>query len=195
MKKCRKCGAVQDDSHATCIDCGAVLPNPMTDAEEEAHEEALDDKLYGMAEGTDDFYVPVWAKLLGFVCVACFVGTILFLVFTPNRRYIEGEWMVLTFFCAVNGAISLLFPRFVWWLDNFGRRWWYAGGDNLKPSFAYNVVIKAVGVFLTVVAIIGFAALVTTTTRPTSDYARGFISSEIITTADGETMEIGYYVN
>ena len=170
MKKCRKCGAVQDDSHSTCIDCGAVLPNPMSDAEEEAHEEeaheeALDDKLYGMAERAEDFYVPVWAKILGFVCVACFVGTILFLVFTPNRRYIEGELVVLTFESAIFGTISLLFPRFCWRLGSFGRRWWYADGENLKPSFAYIVVVKAVGVLFTVLTVICLCEIVTSSMR------------------------------
>lgn len=169
MKKCRKCGAVQDDSHATCIDCGAVLPNPMSDAEEEVHEEALDDKLYGMAEGTDDFYVPVWAKILGCICVACFVGTVLFLAFTPNRRYIEGEWVVLTFGCAIWGAILLLLPRFCWLLGSLSRRWWYADGGNLKPSFAYLVVVKAVGVFFTVLTVICLCEMVTSSMRIPQD--------------------------
>ena len=62
MQKCRKCGTVQDDSRSTCIDCGAVLPKPMTDEEEKAHEEALDDRLDGMAERTEDFYVPKMGK-------------------------------------------------------------------------------------------------------------------------------------
>lgn len=165
MKKCRKCGTVQDDSRSTCIDCGAVLPKPMTDEEEKAHEEALDDRLDGMAERTEDFYVPVWAKILGFVCVACFVGTILFLVFTPNRRYIEGELVVLTFESAIFGTISLLFPRFCWRLGSFGRRWWYADGENLKPSFAYIVVVKAVGVLFTVLTVICLCEIVTSSMR------------------------------
>lgn len=165
MRKCRKCGTVQDDSRSTCIDCGAVLPKPMTDEEEKAHEEALDDRLDGMAERTEDFYVPKWARILGFVCLACIVGTILFLAFTPNRRYIEGGWVLQTLECAICGAISLLFPRFGWWLFSFGRRWWYAEGSNLTPSFAYTVVVKAVGVFCTIVAVICLCGMITSSMR------------------------------
>ena len=44
MKKCKKCGALQSDDRSVCLDCGSVLGRPMTDAEEAAAEEALDDK-------------------------------------------------------------------------------------------------------------------------------------------------------
>ena len=169
MKKCRKCGTVQDDSRSTCIDCGAVLPKPMTDEEEKAHEEALDDRLDGMAERTEDFYVPKWARILGFVCLACIVGTILFLAFTPNRRYIEGEWVVLTFGCAIGGVVLLLLPRFCWLLGSLSRRWWYADGGNLKPSFAYIAVVRAVGVFFTVFAVICLCGMVTSSAHRPQD--------------------------
>ena len=169
MKKCRKCGTVQDDSRSTCIDCGAVLPKPMTDEEEKVHEEALDDRLDGMAERTEDFFVPKGARILGFVCLACIVGTILFLAFTPNRRYIEGEWVVLTFGCAIGGVVLLLLPRFCWLLGSLSRRWWYADGGNLKPSFAYIAVVRAVGVFFTVFAVICLCGMVTSSARRLQD--------------------------
>lgn len=116
MKRCGKCGAVQDDSRSTCIDCGAVLPKPMTDAEMAAHEEALDDTLYNMAEKTETFFVPRWARILGIASIVCFVGALLFLLLAPNRQYAQAEWVyglvlpcssctasVVSAFCLVDG--------------------------------------------------------------------------------------------
>ena len=50
MKKCRKCGAVQNDDRTTCVDCGTVLGRPMSEEEEAIAEAALDDRLEGLAE-------------------------------------------------------------------------------------------------------------------------------------------------
>jgi hypothetical protein len=162
MKRCENCGAVQDDSRSTCIDCGAALPKPMTDAEMAAHEEALGDTLYNMAEKTETFFVPRWARILGIASIVCFVGALLFLLLAPNRQYAQAGWVCTALFCPVAAAPLLLFPRFVWWMETIGKRWWFEGGERLQPSFAYITVTRCVGVVCAIVAMIGFVALMTT---------------------------------
>ena len=181
MKKCTKCGAVQDDSRFSCIDCGTVLPKPMKEADEKAQEDALDDKLDSMTERTAEFWVPRWAKILGIVCTACFAGAVLFLALSPNRRYAQPEGIFITLFCSVTAAVSWLFPRFMWWMDTIGKRWWFAGGEKLHPSPAYITVLRVVGGLLAVVAILGFVALISTATKPAAESARGFTSTYTFT--------------
>lgn len=79
MKKCRKCGALQSDDRTQCVDCGALLGAPMTDAEESHAEAALDDKLDQMAERTEDFYVPLRDKILGVLAILGIIAAIVLL--------------------------------------------------------------------------------------------------------------------
>ena len=86
MKKCKKCGAVQNDDRTTCVDCGTLLGRPMTEEEEEMAEAALDDKLYAMSERTEDFYVPVRDKIMGVLCIVGVIAAILLLNFAGVEK-------------------------------------------------------------------------------------------------------------
>lgn len=79
MKKCRKCGAVQNDDRTTCVDCGAMLGRPMTEAEEAKAEAVLDDKLDGMAERAQDFYVSIPQKVMGILCILGVIAAVVML--------------------------------------------------------------------------------------------------------------------
>ena len=79
MKKCKKCGAVQSDDRTVCLDCGAVLGRPMTEAEEERTEAALDDRLDGLAERTQDFYVSIPEKIMGILCILGVIAAVVML--------------------------------------------------------------------------------------------------------------------
>lgn len=86
MKKCRKCGAVQNDDRTTCVDCGALLGRPMTEEEEYLAEAELDDRLDDMAERTRDFYVPLRDKIIGVLCIIGAVAAILLLNFVGVEK-------------------------------------------------------------------------------------------------------------
>lgn len=86
MKKCRKCGAVQNDDRTTCVDCGTVLGRPMSEEEEAIAEAALDDRLEGLAERTEDFYVPLRDKIIGVLCIIGAVAAILLLNFAGVEK-------------------------------------------------------------------------------------------------------------
>lgn len=86
MKKCKKCGALQNDNRSVCIDCGAVLGRSMTEEEETRTEDALSDRLYDLSERTEDFYVPVRDKIIGVLCMIGAVAAILLLNFIGTEK-------------------------------------------------------------------------------------------------------------
>ena len=55
MKKCTKCGAIQNRSRHYCIDCGEKLGKPLSEAEAFVIEERLDNMLEDMSERAEDF--------------------------------------------------------------------------------------------------------------------------------------------
>ena len=159
-KKCKNCGAVQDGTRNTCIDCGAILPPPMSREEEKELNEAIDDKLSGMSEGTADFYVPLWAKIVAALSALCLVGGILFCVFSESAKYADATWIALLFPTSVLSVISLAFPKLEWTLSTFRRRWWFSGGYAFQPSETYLFFQKLVVVVCFAVAVISLLALV-----------------------------------
>lgn len=86
MKKCKNCGTVQSNDKNTCIDCGTVLGRPMSKAEEESIEAALDEKLDNMADRTEDFYVPLRDKILGVICIIGIVAAVLLISFCAAAK-------------------------------------------------------------------------------------------------------------
>ena len=60
---------MQSDDRTTCVDCGTVLGRSMTEAEEAHAEAVLDDRLDGLAERTQDFYVSIPEKIMGILCI------------------------------------------------------------------------------------------------------------------------------
>ena len=69
MKRCAKCGAIQNDSRHHCIDCGEKLGKPLSEAEVLEIEERLDNTLDDMSDRTEDFYVPLRDKIMGVISV------------------------------------------------------------------------------------------------------------------------------
>ena len=94
MKKCKKCGALQSDEKTTCLDCGTLLGRPMTEEEEEAADELLDDRLDDLSERMQDFYVPLRDKIMGVISI---IGIIRFNRVNSTSRNL--------YFCLVGGRI------------------------------------------------------------------------------------------
>lgn len=171
QKKCKKCGAVQTGARTTCIDCGAVLPKAISAEEEEHLEEVLEERLDDMADDAADFYIPRWAKVLSAICILCFAGAVVFLYVSPNAQYAEAQWVCMALMTPIPAVIELLFPKFVWWIDTIRQRWWFAEGENLRPSRAYETWAKASGVIFAAAAIFGLIALLLTSVPPTTAHA------------------------
>ncbi len=86
MKKCSRCGAVQKNSRMNCIDCGAPLGKPLDDKSEAALEDMLDDKLDGLSERAEDFYVPLRDRILAVVCAVGIVAAIVMLYLVGGEQ-------------------------------------------------------------------------------------------------------------
>ncbi|MBE6598784.1 MAG: hypothetical protein E7638_05030 [Ruminococcaceae bacterium] len=86
MKKCKKCGALQNDDRTVCIDCGTLLGRPMTAEEEAAEEASIDSKLDDMAERTEDFYVPIRDKVMGILCILGIIAAFVLINLTGTAK-------------------------------------------------------------------------------------------------------------
>ena len=86
MKKCKQCGALQNDDNSTCIDCGAVLGKALSEAEVAEINESIDNKLEGMSERTEDFYVPLRDKIMGVLSVIGIIAAIVLLVLVGREN-------------------------------------------------------------------------------------------------------------
>ncbi len=136
MKKCKKCGALQSDDRSVCLDCGSVLGRPMTDAEEEAAEEALDDKLETMAERTEDFYVPLRDKIMGVICIIGIIAAFVLMGIAGGEKADNTAIAALCSIISLIGALPLLlFPRLVWKISTFRYRFFYEW-DTTPSAFA-----------------------------------------------------------
>lgn len=86
MKICKKCGAVQDDSRVSCLDCGALLGKPVSEAEESRVEAELGDAIDSMGERTEPYYVSAVDKILALVGIAAVVAVIVILSLTNAEK-------------------------------------------------------------------------------------------------------------
>ena len=86
MKKCSRCGAVQKNSRMNCIDCGAPLGKPLDDKSEAALEDMLDDKLDGLSERAQDFYVPLRDRIFAVFCAIGIVAAIVMLYLVGGEQ-------------------------------------------------------------------------------------------------------------
>ena len=93
MKKCRFCGTPQSDERHTCVDCGKPLPKPLSDAEAEVIEDALDAKINQTAFHEDVFEVTRKSKILGIIgIVGLIAACILFAVSQTELNRMNREF-------------------------------------------------------------------------------------------------------
>ncbi len=212
MKKCQKCGAIQNDDRTNCLDCGALLGKPLSEAEADAVEDRLDDQLYAMSERAQDFYVSVPDKIMGILCIVIAVASLVMLnlvsvskaniekqnpyanehilatyvngaishaigfdpvtgeSFEPSEEELRvwGMWSarldrlenaasgaLIALVSAVGAFPSLLFPRFVWYMDTLKYRLWF--DTDPTPSFFYIAMMKFWRYVFFVIAAVGIA--------------------------------------
>lgn len=84
MKKCKKCGAVQENDNTVCIDCGAVLGAPVDDATESELVEEISDKVESMSESVADFYVSKKDKIIGCIAIVFAIASIIMMAIMIN---------------------------------------------------------------------------------------------------------------
>ena len=86
MKKCIKCGAIQNDSRHHCIDCGEKLGKPLSEDELSVIEDNIDKTLSNMSDRTEDFYVPLRDKIMGVISALGLIAAIILLVLVGREN-------------------------------------------------------------------------------------------------------------
>lgn len=86
MKKCKNCGMVQSDDNTVCLDCSSPLGPSMSEGANKAAEASIKDKVNDMAERTDEFYISLRDKIMGYACVG-FIVVALVLIALAYHQY------------------------------------------------------------------------------------------------------------
>lgn len=86
MKKCKNCGMVQSDDNTVCLDCSSPLGLSMSEGENKVAEASIKDKVNDMAERTDEFYISLRDKIMGYVCIG-FIVVALVLIALAHHQY------------------------------------------------------------------------------------------------------------
>lgn len=152
MKKCKKCGAVQENDNTTCIDCGSVLGAPVNETEQSMLEEEISDRVESMSETTADFYISAKDKVIGIIAIALVIASIVMMVIIANAldriddvwkdKYQQSSlWFLGSAMFLAGAAIFFLAPKFLCW--SYTRRIRYiANIERLEPSASYLFLYK-----------------------------------------------------
>ncbi len=135
MKKCTKCGAINDNLYTSCIDCGAPLGPPLSREELQEAEKSGSKISRGPADKSDYFYVTKADKT---VAVFLAAGALLqfFMISKINQselaRYVLIVWVIMVWMVAE--AISLLWPKLAWRLAQLGAPRKGSSGEKPQPT-------------------------------------------------------------
>lgn len=136
MKKCTRCGALQDDKRSVCLDCGERLPSPLAGEELEKAQAELDKKISSLSDRADDFYVNRLDK--AFIVLNA-VGIIADAVICVLKRETVGIFLggivALTLFLL--SALLLMFPEKAWRLKQHGLASVINEWDDVSPSLGW----------------------------------------------------------
>ena len=183
MKLCQKCGTPQKDENFRCVECGAILPSPLSEKDEEIIEEQISDYIDGAADRSDDFYVGTREKIL---VAADILGIILSVVvmifFSP-----ESDGDAICLWCAVLfalGAVHTAFPKLGWALEKL-RLARYVDTYDLSPSDWYITSQKIMKI---AIPVIGALFLLFVAFESGTSPSGTHIGTEVIQTEMGEII-------
>lgn len=154
MKLCEKCGTPQKDDNFRCIECGAILPEPLSEKEQEIIEDKISDYIEEKVETTDDFYVNKFDKAMA---ILDGIGIVVSALILFLRRPI-GEHEAVCFLSILLFAIAgveALFPKLSWFFEEMRVKMRYHV-EKLHPSDTYLIVRKLV---IAVCTALGYMAI------------------------------------
>lgn len=158
MKICKKCGAVQDDTRSTCIDCGELLPSVLTDEDKKAMQKQLD----MLSDKSEGVYFPLWVKLVTLANFLLLVGAILYCCF---EKVSCVEYILVHIMSVVGSVLMItedklkkLFSAWLggWWFDVYDEPGYstmhsYDGGAGTKAMvvvlFFSSLIIDAIIIY------------------------------------------------
>lgn len=135
MKKCAKCGALNDNLYTSCIDCGAPTGPPLSKEVVKEAEKSGSNESKDLANQPDYFEVSKTDKT---VAVFLMVGAMLhlFMISIINHSeladYVIILWIVIVLM--LFEAICLLIPKLAWRLIHLGVPGKGPGREKLQPT-------------------------------------------------------------
>ena len=163
MKKCEKCGVPQKDSNFRCIECGAILGDPLSREEESAMKKKISDFIEDRATRTDPFYVSRVDKITVLLDILGMIASVLSMVFI---EIVDAD--ALCFIIAlifILGGLYTAFPKIGWFFEklrvemllyNGGRAFHnLACGDKIGNAYIKYVNNSHKYPFLTFILYVG----------------------------------------
>jgi len=151
MKLCEKCGTPQKDENFRCVECGSILPGPLSDKEEEIIEDQISDFIEDTVHRSDDFYVGTKEKILIAVDILGIVMSFVVAIFFSP----ESGGDAICLWCAVIyalGAVHTAFPRLGWFFEKLRIARYVDNAYDLSPSDWYITSQKIAKIAIPIVA-------------------------------------------
>ncbi len=158
MKKCTKCGAINDNLYTSCIDCGTPLGPPLSREELKEAEGSSSKNSKGQADPSGYFQATKTDKLVAMLLV---VGALLQLSMVSGINqsklsdYVIILWVVII--CMLVEAMSLLFPKLAWSLVQLGGPRKGPNKEKLPPSEVTVILRRGLAYSM---VFIGYALLI-----------------------------------
>ena len=86
MKKCKNCGMIQSNDNTVCLDCNSPLVSFLSEDENKQAEATLKKQVDNLADKTDEFYVSLRDRILGYTCFG-FIVLALVLIGMAYHQY------------------------------------------------------------------------------------------------------------
>ena len=150
MKLCEKCGTPQKDENFRCVECGNILPEPLSDKEEEIINSRISEYIDSQAERTEDFYVTNFDKIMIALDIIGFIVSVAVLIFRSPLTNTDALCIYTAGFFGFM-AIDTTFPKILWFFEKLRVQMRYHV-DDLQPSDTYLITRKIMIVVIPIIA-------------------------------------------
>ncbi|MGB4660380.1 MAG: hypothetical protein WBI07_14480 [Mobilitalea sp.] len=136
MKKCKKCGAIQDNTHNKCIECGQPLSAPLTKEEEAGVKAGMSEEMLKLFNKKDYFHISrldIIAAMLLIIDAVLYVITLM----TKQELLMEKGFLPITsvlLLIILMQAIGLLLPKVSWAFYKMRLKFQIDNPENLSPT-------------------------------------------------------------
>ncbi|NLK99992.1 MAG: hypothetical protein GX271_04940 [Clostridiales bacterium] len=136
MKKCGKCGAIQNNKRFYCIDCNERLGPPLTDEEEKKETAVIRENINTLSNKVDYFYVSKLDRIT-IILLLIFSTLHLLLMIIRSEYYRENHLFglgIILIILAVSTSVSLRYPELTWELHKLRYIFVFDNINDLEPS-------------------------------------------------------------
>lgn len=150
MKKCKRCGALQNDAHVVCVDCGERLGPALSKQEEIEADLKVAKKISKLSNKTDYFHVTILDKFVAAaLAIGAFLNFLIRLIWADRLGEADISFILLAIILMLVEALDLSLPVISWELYKLKFMFTIDNLDDLQPSVIalYSRKIMAYSVF------------------------------------------------